>query len=82
MDETGILNFWYDLSDRGFGQKSRSYKGEKKSKQRITVAFFVSTSGHKKKPVVIWKSKILSDDRGDTKSSNSGQSICGNKSSQ
>ena len=55
MDETGI--FWRALSDRGFGQKSKSCKGGKKSKQRITVAFFVSASGHKEKPVVIWKSE-------------------------
>ena len=40
MDETGI--FWRALPDRGFGQKSRSCKGGKKSKQRITVEFFVS----------------------------------------
>lgn len=55
MDETGI--FWRALPDRGFGQKSRSCKGGKKSKQRITVAFFVSASGQKEKPVVIWKSE-------------------------
>ena len=55
MDETGI--FWRALPDRGFGQKSKSCKGGKKSKQRITVAFFVSASGHKEKPVVIWKSE-------------------------
>ena len=55
MDETGI--FWRALPDCGFGQKSKSCKGGKKSKQRITVAFFVSASGHKEKPVVIWKSE-------------------------
>ena len=55
MDETGI--FWCALPDRGFGQMSRSCKGGKKSKQRITVAFFVSASGQKEEPVVIWKSE-------------------------
>ena len=55
MDESGI--FWRALPDRGFGQKSKSCKGGKKSKQRITVAFFVSASGHKEKPVVIWTSE-------------------------
>ena len=30
MDETGI--FWYSLPDHGFGQKSKSCKGGKKSK--------------------------------------------------
>jgi len=55
MDETGV--FWHALPDRGFGQKSRSCKGGKKGKQRITVAFFVSASGQKEKPVVIWRSK-------------------------
>ena len=55
MDETGI--FWRALPDRGFGQKSASCKGGKKSKQRITVALFVTASGQKEKPVVIWKSE-------------------------
>ena len=54
MDETGI--FWRALPEHGFGQKSRSCKGGKKSKQRITVASFVSASGQKEKPVVTWKS--------------------------
>ena len=55
MDETGV--FWRALPDSGFGQKSSSCKGGKKSKQRITIAFFVSASGHKEKAVVIWKSE-------------------------
>ena len=54
MDETGL--FCHALPDRGFGQKSKSCKGGKKSKQRLTIAFFVSASGKKEKPVVIWKS--------------------------
>ena len=55
MDETGI--FWKTLPESGFGQKGKSCNGGKKSKQRMTVAFFVSASGVKEKPVVIWKSE-------------------------
>ena len=55
MDETGL--FFRALPDRGFAQKSRSCKGGKKSKQRVTIALFVSASGHKEKPVFIWKSE-------------------------
>ena len=54
MDETGL--FFCALPDRGFAQKSRSCKGGKKSKQRVTIALFASASGHKEKPVFIWKS--------------------------
>ena len=55
MDETGL--FSHALPDRGFAQKSRSCKGGKKSKQRVTIALFVSASLHKEKPVFIWKSE-------------------------
>ena len=49
MDETGL--FFRAFPDRGFAQQSRSYKGRKKSKQRVIIALFVSASGHKEKPV-------------------------------
>ena len=55
MDETGV--FWQALPDRGFGQKGKQCYGGKKSKKRITVAFFVSAAGTKEKPIVIWKSQ-------------------------
>ena len=55
MDETGV--FWKALPNRGFGQKGKECKGGKNSKQRITVAFFVTAAGTKEKPVVIWKSE-------------------------
>ena len=55
MDETGL--FFRALPDRGFAEKSWSCKGGKKSKQRVTIALFVSASGHKEKPVFIWKSE-------------------------
>ncbi len=42
------------IPDHGFGQK---YFGGKKSKQRVTVAFFVSAAGTKEKPILIWKSE-------------------------
>ena len=43
---------------KGLAQKGKKAKGGKKSKQRITVAFFVSADGRKVgKPIVIWRSK-------------------------
>ena len=39
-DETGV--FWQALPDRGFGSKGKQCKGGKKSKQRVTIAFFVT----------------------------------------
>ena len=55
MDETGV--FWRALPARGFGQKGKQCKGGKSCKQRVTVAFFVSASGEKEKPVFIWQFK-------------------------
>ena len=55
MDETGV--FWKTLPDRGFGLKGKECIGGKKSKQQLTIAFFVAASGKKEKPVVIWKSE-------------------------
>ena len=55
IDETGL--FWKALPDRGFGMKGKECKGGKKSKQRFTVAFFVTASGKKETPVVIWKAE-------------------------
>lgn len=55
IDETGL--FWKALPDRGFGVKGKECKGGKKSKQRFTVAFFVTASGKKETPVVIWKAE-------------------------
>ena len=52
MDETGL--FFHALADRGFAPKCRSCKGGKKSKQSVTIAL---SSGHKEKPVFIWKSE-------------------------
>ena len=54
MDESGV--FWKALLDKGFGEKGKVCKGGKKSKHRLTVAFFVSAAGVKEKPIVIWKS--------------------------
>ncbi len=67
MDETGL--FFRALPDHGFAQKSRSCMGGKKSKQRVTIAFFVSASGHKEKSVFIWKSENPRCLRGFDKSS-------------
>ena len=51
--------FFKALPDAGLVQKGKQSKGGKKSKQRFTIAFFVSAAGQKiDKPVVIWKSKL------------------------
>ena len=55
MDETGF--FWQALPDRGFGQKGKQCYRGKKSKRRVTLAFFVTASGKKEKPAFIWKSQ-------------------------
>ena len=56
MDESGC--FFKALPTKGFALKGKKSKGGKKSKQRMTVAFFVSAAGGKVgKPIVIWKSK-------------------------
>ena len=55
-DESGV--FWQALPDSGFGQKGKQCHGGKRSKRRITVAFFVLADGKKQlKPIVIWKSE-------------------------
>ena len=57
MDETGC--FFKALPEKGLVEKGKKAKGEKKSKQRLTVAFFVNAAGQKiDQPVVIWKSKV------------------------
>ena len=56
MDESGC--FFKALPTKGFALKGKKSKGGKKSKQRMTIAFFVSADGGKVgKPIVIWKSK-------------------------
>lgn len=56
MDETGC--FWKALPNKRLAQKGKSCKGGEKSKQQITVAFFVNGVGEKEyKPIVIWKSE-------------------------
>ena len=55
MDETSV--YWQALPDHGFGSKGQQCKGGKKSKQRVTVAFFISAAGKKEKPIFIWKSE-------------------------
>ena len=56
MDESGC--FFKALPAKALAQKGKKTKGGKKSKQRITVAFFVSADGGKVgKPIAIWRSK-------------------------
>ena len=57
MDESGW--FFKALPTEGLAQKGKNSKGGKESKQRITVAFFVSADREKVgKPIVIWQSTI------------------------
>lgn len=56
IDETGC--FWKALPDKGLGQMKAECKGGKKSKQRLTIAFFVNGAGESESlPIVIWRSK-------------------------
>lgn len=56
MDESGC--FFKTLPTEGLALKGKKAKGGKKSKQRITVGFFVSADGEKVgKLIVIWRSK-------------------------
>ena len=56
MDELGL--FFKLLPDKGLIEKTKSKNGGKKSKVRLTVAFFVNAAGQKvDEPVIIWKSK-------------------------
>ena len=58
MDESGL--FFKALLDTGLAKKTKKCKDGKKSKERLTVAFFVSSSGFKVcKPVIIGKGKAL-----------------------
>ena len=56
LDETGC--YWRALPEKGFGEKGKEYKGGKKAKQRVTIAFIVNAAGESEvKPIVIWKSE-------------------------
>ena len=54
MDETGLL--WRALPDKGFGQNPSSAK-EGKNETAANRCIFVTASGRKEKPIVIWKSE-------------------------
>ena len=50
--------FFKSLHAKGLAQKGKRASGGKRSKQRITAAFFVSTNGGKiGQPIVIWRSR-------------------------
>ena len=56
MDESDC--FFKALPAKGLAQKAKKANGGKNSRQRITVAFFVTADGGKvAKPTVIWRSK-------------------------
>ena len=53
VDETGC--FYCALPDKSLSEKAKKCKGDKKSKEQLTVALFLSTTGERRKPVVIGK---------------------------
>lgn len=55
MDETG--QFYRALSNRSLAEVSKQCTGGKKSKERVTCAFFVNAAGGSEEPIVIGKSK-------------------------
>ena len=52
MPETGC--FYRALPGKSLSEKAKKCRG-KKSKERLTVAFFVSSTGERRKPVLIGK---------------------------
>ena len=54
MDETG--QFFRALPNKSLSQASGNCTGGKRSKERLTCAFFVNASGDKEKPIIIGKS--------------------------
>ena len=54
MDETG--QFFRALPNKCLADASRNCTGGKRSKERLTCAFFVNVSGGKENPIVIGKS--------------------------
>ena len=55
MDKMGC--FFKAFPEKALAEKKRQARGGKKSKMRLTIAFFVSTAGDKViEPIVIWRS--------------------------
>ena len=54
MDETG--KFYHTSPNKSLSEAAKQCRGGKQSKERITCAFFVNTTGGKEKPIVIGKS--------------------------
>ena len=54
MDETGC--FFKALLEKGLAEKMNQARGDKKSKARLTTAFFRSAAGEKvSDPIFIWR---------------------------
>ena len=59
MEYEQIWLFFKALPDKGLVEKRKQAKVDKKSKQRLSVAFSVNAAGEKvDRPIVIWKSKV------------------------
>ena len=58
MDKTGC--FFKALPEKGLAEKKSQTRGRKKSKTRLTIAFFVNAAGGKAiEPLVVWRTKKL-----------------------
>ena len=56
LDETGC--FFKALPEKGLAEKKSQARGGKKSKTRLTIAFFVNAAGEKAiEPLMVWRSK-------------------------
>ena len=56
MDERGC--FFKALPEKGLAEKKSQARGGKKSKTRLTIAFFVNAAGEKAiEPLMVWRSK-------------------------
>ena len=56
MDETGC--FFKALPEKGFAKKKSQARGGKRSKKRLTIAFFVNATGEKAiEPLLVWRNE-------------------------
>ena len=58
LETSGTVMNWKALPDKGLAEKTKAFKGGKKSKLLVTITFFVKSAGESEcPPVVIWKSE-------------------------
>ena len=65
MDDSGW--FFKTLPDKGLVEKDKQAEGDKKSKERLTIAFFVNAAGEKFKRQLLYgrvECHVVSEDQG------------------